>query len=263
MNAARYAIRLLITLLLLSSSAPAARLHFEQSAYAVTAGETLQVRVLVDMDEAVPGDQIPSGGLFSMGVRVTFSPSGVALPGADNLVLPAELNGNGLGGLPEKRIGPDYVGAAGAIAFESNEGYQNPLMLTVNIADLSPGTYSLGLGLLLDGTLANFVDFATGAVLDAQITNFVSATVVVQSLAARPTILGIDEPVAGVTRIICASTNVTAADVTVEGTHTLVSPGVSWGVEPGVSIVTNAPGLYAISLPTGAYRTRFYRISLR
>ena len=61
-------------LLLFPSLAPAAQLHFDQPEYTVLVGEAFEAEIRLDMDEDTPVDQVPTNGLFSMGVRTSSDP---------------------------------------------------------------------------------------------------------------------------------------------------------------------------------------------
>ncbi|MCP4708145.1 MAG: hypothetical protein GY869_05945 [Planctomycetes bacterium] len=154
-------------------------LSFDQDQYSITPGSTFAVQVLLD--------PVPSVGLFSMGVKVTYDGSNAMVADYDSIVLPAAINSIGLVGPPLKSIDNNSAGfsfasaAAGVVDFI---GYTNPLLVTIYLTDLTPASatptsYDLGLDFYFNGpTQANFVDF-NGNVLDPDITNMIPATVMV------------------------------------------------------------------------------------
>ena len=179
-------------------SAHAAALHFDQAEYMVDVGGTFEVRVLLDMDDSTPGDQVPASGLFSAGSQVTFSASGLSVGGPADIVLPEELDGNGLGGPPTKVAAPGRAGGAGVISFLAETGYPHPTVLTVTLTADAPGLFTLTPGLLNSPPLANFLDFE-GTLLDPQITNFPASVV---SVGGGVRFVGMEQASAGALRLL-------------------------------------------------------------
>ena len=168
----------ILVALSLAGSARAARLHFGQTNYTVTAGGTFQAQVYLDMNEAAAGDQMPATGLFSMGVKVILDPLKATVQSTNSIAMPAAIDSDGLGGPGIRAVGQGYAQAAGVVPGAA--GYTNALLATVTIKDVSPGTYQLNLGFYHSAPpWDNFLDML-GNRLDGQINNFVPATVQVQ-----------------------------------------------------------------------------------
>jgi len=156
--------------------------HFDRSQYDVLPGQVFQAQLLLDMDTNTAGDQVPAAGLFSMGAQVSYAPASAQVAGPDSILLPAALNGNGIGGPPYKTAGAGVAGFAGALDLSATEGYKGALLGTISIQDLAVGTSSYALNLSkYFPTKANFVDFE-GNTLDSALT-FGTATVNVLPLS--------------------------------------------------------------------------------
>jgi hypothetical protein len=179
----------LCVLLMSYATAPAIPIlvGFDQDIYRISPGETFAVRVLFDWDgDPANGEQPhPPTGLFSMGVRVMFDSAQAVVGSYGDIVLPAELDGDGLGGPAPKDIGPGYAGAFGGADPFGQQGYADTWLATFMVTDLSvvaPGSYDLGLDFYYPraGTQSNFTDYDGGLPreLDPDIT-FGSAQVLV------------------------------------------------------------------------------------
>jgi hypothetical protein len=261
MNARKRTLRCgLCAALALSSagSALAARLHCDQTTYVVAPGASFPVKIYLDMNEAVGGDQMPATGLFSMGVAVTFASSNAVVLSTNDIAIPAGINTDGWGGPGIREVAAGSGRAAGVIPLGAPSGYTNSLMATVTVKSLASGTYQLGLALYRVAPWDNFLDFQ-GVKLDGLITNFVGATVQVQA-AGAPEVRGLSRQTGAVLRIMFANTNFTAASVGVQASPTIL-PTASWTPEPAAVIRTNSPGQYQADIPLGTATSRFFRVT--
>jgi len=167
-----------VVCLLVSPIYAVGQVHFDQGEYHILPGQTFQIQILLDMDSAAAGDQIPSAGLFSMGTMMTWNAPNASVADIAAIVLPGALNSNGVGGLPDKTVGAGLAGFAGALDLSATEGYKNSLLATISITDSSvPHTYpyTLSLDKYYAAPKTNFMDFA-GNGLDGSLT-FGTATV--------------------------------------------------------------------------------------
>jgi hypothetical protein len=253
-------IRWLTALCLAVAHARAAQLRFDHSVYDAVPGQPFQVRVLLDMDESLPGDQMPPPGLLTLGLRVTFDPTNAVAGGASAILLPPEMNDNGLGGPPVRETGPGYAGAYGARPPPpiGETGYTNPLLVTITLTNLSARSFTIRPGLFYSSTLANFTDF-DGGVMDGTITNFVPATV---RVAALPGFTAVGRPQHDRLRLRIEVTNFTPEALTLRGASSLIA-GSEWTPVSGVVWRTNAPGRYEADVPYGAASQRFFRVGAR
>jgi hypothetical protein len=165
--------------------------HFDQAAYSVSPGGTVSVQVLLDMDSTTVGDQVPANGLLSMGFKITYPGAKVEVTDASAIVLPAELNSDGLGGPAPRAFGAGYVGAAGALSLSATSGYKNSLLATVTIHDLAPAqdSYTLALGKYYQPG-DNFVQYGALQNFDSSI-SFGTATVNVVPEPVSAALLGL------------------------------------------------------------------------
>jgi hypothetical protein len=247
-------------LLALSGPVDSARLHFDKTVYSVAPGASFPVQVYLDMNEAAAGDQMPATGLFSMGVAVTFDPVKASVLTTNDISIPAGINTDGWGGPAIREVSSGAARAAGVIPLGAMTGYTNPLVATVTVKNLASGTYQLGLALYRTAPWDNFLDFQ-GNKLDGLITNFVGATVQVQS-AGAPEVRSMSRQTGGVLRILFANTNFTAATVGVQVSPTIY-PTASWTTEATAVIRTNSPGQYQADIPMGSPTSRYYRVTAR
>ncbi len=154
-----------------SAAQGAYTVRFGEEIVSIVAGETFLVRIVLDADDAEPGNQPLPSGLFSMGIEVTYDPAHAEVAGPDAIVLPAEIDGDGVGGPAPKAVEPGRSAVTGAVALDAVEGYMGGLLATFEISDRSsaPGTtYLLTPGFFFQDTRVNFLDFE-GNILDAEI----------------------------------------------------------------------------------------------
>jgi hypothetical protein len=155
--------------------------EFDQDVYTVTPGAdtVITANIMFDADDSTAGWQPMPGGLFSMGVKVIYSATDAQVGSVADITIPAEINGDGVGGPAFKEVGSGYAGGAGSRDLADATGYDGTLLVTILIKDISPlpfQPYSLTLAPYF-ATKANFVGFAEGDTLDSMIT-FGSARVV-------------------------------------------------------------------------------------
>ena len=244
-----------LALFLIGMTAPGAGLHFNQARYVALLGQDLHVQLCLDMDADLPGDQLPAEGLFSVGVSVAFDPA-VASPGT--VALPPELDGNGLGGSAPLTVTSGYVGTAGVIDFDATNGYTDAVVLDLELSHAAPGTYTLTPGLYFPSPRANFLDMETGTVLDDQITNFVSSTVLVIS---QPRITLATRPTADALTLICQlASNMTPASITLEKA-TPTAGAATWTPALAIPVTPTTAGLYQVDIPLPSATSGWYRIS--
>jgi len=146
----RYVIVGMVACLVLGTNAQAGvQAIFDEDEYVVQAGQDFQVQVLLDGDDALSGNQALPNGLLSMGFMVTFDGANADVASTDLIVLPSELNSDGLGGPAYKTVGSGFAGASGALGLSATEGYGDSLLATITVANLAPAdsTYDLSLGL--------------------------------------------------------------------------------------------------------------------
>ena len=112
----------------------------------VEAGETYEVRVLLDANDATPVPDALPDGLFSFGVKLTFD-SGMA--GASAIHVPDELNFLGFDSPAVTAVNDDFAGAKGNVNMTPLTPYYDTLLATVRLTDLAPAgtTYALRLEL--------------------------------------------------------------------------------------------------------------------
>lgn len=245
-----------LALLLLASPTPAGQLHFERSTYTVSPGDSFEVRVYLDMDENTPGDQLPASGLFSVGAQITYDPAN-ATSTVNDIVLPAAVDGNGIGGPAFKDAGAGYVGAAGVVDFDATEGYMDSLVMTVTITDLATGTYPLDVEFYFVPPTANFVEYDPPTrVLDEEITNFVSTTV--QALP-NMTIMTMGMPAAGQVRFEFEDSGTGAGSYSVETAEVLADPTV-WAAAPGATVTPLGGDLYQVDAVFTGPTQQFYQV---
>lgn len=150
LNLWRYAAVGLVACLVMSASAQAGvQVVFDKDEYVIQPGQDFQVQVLLDGDDAQAGNQALVSGLLSMGFMVTFDGANADVASTDLIVLPSDLNSDGLGGPAYKTVGSGFAGAAGALSLSATEGYGDFLLATITVANLAPAdsTYDLSLGL--------------------------------------------------------------------------------------------------------------------
>jgi hypothetical protein len=137
--------------------------RFDQDVYAVQPGETFAVKLLLDVDETLPGYQLPDSGLFSMGIKLLFDSSNAVVTSVDSIVIPDPLNSDGLGGDAPREVGQGFAGAAGARPLGSTEGYSDPLLVTILVTDLNAldpaESYDLNLDFFYPEPFENFLDY--------------------------------------------------------------------------------------------------------
>ncbi|MFT5124283.1 MAG: hypothetical protein ACI9TH_003254 [Kiritimatiellia bacterium] len=232
---------------LLAVSAHGYELRFQQAEYQVITGQVYEVRVLID--------PVPTNGLFSVGVRMNYDSNFVQVVSTNDIILPAALDSNGLGGPSLKELRPGSAAGAGALDLEATNAYAQAKVMTFRLQNLAAsGTvYQLDLDFFFDTNTnrADFVAFTNGEVLDARITNQVSSTVRVVSGNLEPepvTIVDLSPPLAAVGRL--AFTNITTAlfDYVLEANTNEVDD-LGWMPVAGGVLSTNAPGQFEFSLP--------------
>ena len=174
--------------LALSSTAQAGIIvDFDQERYEVQPGEDFPVQILLDADGEQLGMQSLANGLLSMGAMMTFESSNANIASTDMIVLPPELNSDGLAGPAYKTVAPGSAGASGALILSATEGYDGALLATITVTNLAPlgSEYELNLD-VYRAVGDNFVRYGEFQNFDSSV-GFGSATVVV---VPEPTTLG-------------------------------------------------------------------------
>ena len=115
------------------------RIHTELDRYEMTPGETFDIRVHLDADDGLPGDQKLLYGLFSYGVKLEFDPEKLALVGSDAIRVPDALNFNGFSAGAARQVGDGFGGVKGNIDQLSNEPYEESLIASFLVKDISGG----------------------------------------------------------------------------------------------------------------------------
>ena len=176
----RYIVAGVAVCLILSANAQAGILvDFDQDEYAVQPGQDFQVQVLLDADDTQTGTQALTGGLLSMGIMLTFDSASANVASTNMIVIPPELNSDGLGGPAFKTVGAGFAGASGALSLSATEGYDGAMLATITVTNLASlgSSYDLNLGLYR--TVGdNFVRYGEFQNFDSGV-GFGSATVVV------------------------------------------------------------------------------------
>jgi hypothetical protein len=156
------------------ASAPTAQagfvIHAELDRYEVTPGEAFDIRVHLDADDGLPGDQKLAYGLFSYGVKLEFDPDKLALVGPAAIQVPDALNFNGFSAGAAQQIGDGFAGVKGNIDQLGFEPYEESLIASFRARAISAGeVYEVKLAphRTLGPSEQLFVDGA-GQVLDAQ-----------------------------------------------------------------------------------------------
>jgi hypothetical protein len=175
---------LLISLYLIAgATAPTAQagllIHPELDRYEVTPGETFDIRVHLDADDGVPGDQKLLYGLFSYGVKLEFDPEKLALVGSDAIRVPDALNFNGFSAGAARQLGDGFAGVKGNIDQVRFEPYEESWIASFVVRDISGGgTYAVKLSphRTLGPSEQLFLD-GVGEVLDARL-QFATAQIV-------------------------------------------------------------------------------------
>lgn len=243
--------------LLPASATPlcAARLRFAQEEYRAVQGDEIRIDVYLDMNESEPGDQPPAAGLFSVGVLVRFEAGGVGVATTDDVILPPELDSNGLGGPPDKTVDAVSAGASGVVPFSATEGYGGTKVLSLRVRLPSSGRYAMELSLFYGEPGTNFLDFE-GTLLDPLITDFGRTTVVVEP-AIR--IAGIGRDIFGRVRIDFESPRFDTGDFFVEES---AEPGVdgSWQPIGDAVILAEGAGSFRAFVRRAGEDVRFFRI---
>lgn len=179
---------LLGTLVGLGGVAGAVDVAFEHDVYSVSAGQSLEVRVLIDYETHTPQS------LFSYGMRMTASPqTGVSVTGIE---VPPELDFNLLTGTAAKDLSPGVWSVTGhvSIAALPSSYYTGSLLATYTVQFSEPGTYTLGLDLNRTAGPSEevFID-GDGVTLDGELTPMGTTQVVVGEF--EPPILTLAEAV--------------------------------------------------------------------
>jgi small ligand-binding sensory domain FIST len=151
---------------------------FDQDEYIIQPGQDFLVQVLLDGDDQQDGIQALPGGLFSMGIKVTFASHKANAADIAAIFLPDEINGNGVGGPAFKGVGAGFGRAAGAVSLSAPDFYRGALLATITITDLNIGSYpyELSLSSYYGAGKTDFLD-GNGTDLDSVVT-FGTATVV-------------------------------------------------------------------------------------
>lgn len=156
----------------------AVSVHTEKPTYVIAPGQEFDIRVFLDADDALVGDQALDKGLFSFGVKLVFDPLKLSIAGVSGITAPSALNFNGFNAGALRQVGTGFAGVKGNINQNVFEVYEDTLIATFRVKDLSGGgTY--GVGLQLHKTLGDseqlFLD-GDGNVLDGG-ASFVGAQV--------------------------------------------------------------------------------------
>lgn len=105
--------------MVLSANAQAGvQVHFDQDEHVIQPGQDFQVQVLLDGDDTQPGTQALAGTLFSMGIKVAFGSDKANVADITAIVLPDEINGDGVGDPAFKEVGSGFACTTGAVGLE-------------------------------------------------------------------------------------------------------------------------------------------------
>ena len=155
------------------------RIHAELDRYEVTPGGPFDIRVHLDADDGLPGDQKLPNGLVGYGVKLEFDPEKLALVDPNPIRVPDALNFNGFSAGAARQTGDGFAGVKGNIDQLGFEPYEESWIASFLVKDISGGgAYEVKLSphRTLGPSEELFVDGA-GAVLDARM-QFATAQIV-------------------------------------------------------------------------------------
>jgi len=136
----------LAAMALVASPCKGVSVVFDQPVYSVLVGQTFDVEVRLDADEAAPGFQGLPAGLFSNGWQMTVNSSNASV---DALLVPPELDFFGFAPGANTFVGPGEGRAEGNVDQIANIPYPGSLLGTITLTNLAPvfATYPLTLNL--------------------------------------------------------------------------------------------------------------------
>ena len=142
---------LLAVLALADSSAAGVIVEFNQDEFDINSGDSFDVQILIDGDDATPGFQPVEDGLLTYGVKLTYD-SGVAIvPTVAAIDVETELDHLAFGSPAETDRGEVFARATGNADLNPVTPYMGTLLVTMSILDLgavAPGSsYSLTLAI--------------------------------------------------------------------------------------------------------------------
>ena len=114
-------------------------IHTELDRYEVMPGESFDIRVYLDADDGLPGNQKLPNGLFSYGVKLEFDSEKLALVGSDAIRVPDALNFNGFSTGAARQIGDGFGGVKGNVDQLTSEPYEESLIASFLVKDISGG----------------------------------------------------------------------------------------------------------------------------
>jgi hypothetical protein len=115
------------------------RIHTELDPYEVTPGEAFDIRVYLDTEDGLPGDQKIPTGLFSYVVKLEYDPEKLALVGPDAIRVPDALNFNGFSAGASRQMGDGFAGVKGNIDQLRFEPYEESWIASFLREDISGG----------------------------------------------------------------------------------------------------------------------------
>ena len=231
-------------------------LRFDRPVYDVVPGESFNVQVFLDMDDAVPGNQPPTSGFLSMGTRVLFDQALAQVTNVNDITVVPELDSDGLGGPAGKEAEPGNAGAFGVLPFGAPNAYFGTLLVTITIENLAArGTYTLTPAFFNNPPVVNFVDNLVGS-LDSAITNFVTSVVRVASGVRITEVnpLGGDQ-----IAIHFTDAGGAASGWQLECANSIIGDPDWTETEPAI-LSTNAPGTFQWTVEVGGRTGSFFRV---
>ncbi len=137
-------------------------LGLECDTYFARPGDVLELRILLDVDDAAAGWQAPAAGLFSAGAAVRFAPALGAVADVSDILLPGALSENGAGAPARREVAPGFAGFFGGLLMTLDpftQGYGEPLLATVRlqVALGATGSFPIQLDTYFPAPMSNLV----------------------------------------------------------------------------------------------------------
>jgi hypothetical protein len=143
----------------------------------VNIGDDIDLRIWIDGDSTVPGDQLVPGGLLTAALRLAFPRSFLVT----DIIPKAQLDHLESGQYAIRDLDPNTptIGFSGNTQREvpPQRGYTGNLLAYIPMTATTPGTFDLTLTFFDPSANNNFID-GSGTILDAQIA-FESASITV------------------------------------------------------------------------------------
>lgn len=117
------------------------KLVFDQQTLNISSGDNYLIRVSLDADILSSEFDSLTNGLFSYGVLLRFPPGAANLKSLDKIVVPPELDFNGISSGAFKNNGQDYVGVKGNVDLNSGSLYNGSLIAEFTMNDSSVETF--------------------------------------------------------------------------------------------------------------------------